>query len=98
MMSNNNTIFSFSAGCNTQLCGQSLCLTGVSTIDQTQSLQDEENLILDDPDEWLHRNDNYVPLRVSGHRTVAPPHTQGNLLGVCMLLISTRGINIKFPA
>ena len=63
MMSNNNTNFSFSAGCNTQLCGQSPCLTGVSTVDQTQSLQDKENLILDDPDEWPHKNDNYSKQR-----------------------------------
>jgi len=48
------------AGCNTQLCGQSPCLTRVSTVDQTQSLQDKENLILDDPDEWPHKNDNYI--------------------------------------
>ena len=60
MMSNNNTNFSFSAGCNTQLRSQSPCLTRVSTVDQTQSLQDKKNLILDDPDEWPHKNDNYI--------------------------------------
>ena len=65
MMSNNNTIFSFSVGCNTQLCGQPITVfkTGVSIVDQTQSLQDKENLIPGDPDEWLHRNDNYIKQR-----------------------------------
>ena len=52
--------------------------------------------IPDDPVEWLHRNDNYVPLRVSSHRTVATPHTEGIGLGVSLLLHSTRVINIKF--
>jgi len=46
--------------------------------------------------EWLHRNDNYVPLRVSGHRIVATPHTQGIILGLSLLLHSTRLLNIKF--
>jgi len=46
--------------------------------------------------EWLHRNDNYVPLRVSGHRIVATPHTQGIILGQSLLLHSTRLLNIKF--
>ena len=41
--------------------------------------------MLDDPMEWLHRNDNYVPARVSGHHTVETPHTQGNLLGLLLL-------------
>ena len=95
-MKHNIQIFCFYAACNTQLSGQSPYLTGVSTVVQAQSEQDKENLIPDDPMEWLHRNDNYVPLCVSGHRIVATPHTQGNLLGLSLLLHSTCLLNIKF--
>jgi len=49
----------------------------------------------DDPMEWLHRNDNYVIARVSGHRTVETPHTQGNLLGLLLLCHCTRVQKIK---
>ena len=76
-----NTKYYFCEDCDTQLSGPSSCLIG-STVVQTKSLQCKENLMTDDPMEWLHRNDNYMLARVSGHRTVATPHTQGNLLGV----------------
>ena len=49
----------------------------------------------DDPMEWLHRNDNYVPARVGGYRTVETPHTQGNLLGLLLLRHCTRVQKIK---
>ena len=76
-----NTKYYFCEDCDTQLSGPSSCLIG-STVVQTKSLQCKENLMTDDPMDRLHKKDNYMPARVSGHRTVATPHTQGNLIVV----------------
>jgi hypothetical protein len=55
MISDNDKKSSFSAGSNIQLNGQSPCSTGVSTVAQTQTLQDKENLVTDHPDEYIIR-------------------------------------------
>ena len=55
MISDNDKKSSFSAGSNIQLNGQSPCSTGVSTVAQTHTLQDKENLVTDHPDEYIIR-------------------------------------------
>ncbi|KAG2571052.1 hypothetical protein PVAP13_7KG062700 [Panicum virgatum] len=53
-------------GGSIQLSAGSPFLSAVSTVVQTE---DKENLDPDDPIEWLHRNDNYVPVRVTSYST-----------------------------
>ena len=55
MISDNDKKSSFSAGSNIQLNGQSPCSTGVSTVAQTQTLQDKENLVTDEQRQRKHR-------------------------------------------
>ena len=63
-------------GAGTQLYGGSPFVAGVSTVLQTPIVEDKENLIPDDSMEWLNRNDNYVPVRVTGYsRTTTSDHS-----------------------
>ncbi|RLN29788.1 hypothetical protein C2845_PM05G23010 [Panicum miliaceum] len=73
--SSRNTSVPVASGGTSQLSYQSTSVTGVSTVVLTPSLEDKENLIPDDPMEWLHRNDNFVPRRISGDPAIASDHS-----------------------
>ena len=71
--------FFFDEFSGSPLCQQSVFPTANRTIVQTHNMVGKENTELDDPMDWLHRNDVYVRRPIIVSPTFVSPHSTSTM-------------------